>query len=147
MAKTDEVLIEVRPGRVRTALINAGRLVELIVEDETRPSVVGNIYLGRIEKVIESLNAAFVDLGLNRSGFLALAEARPRNTGGDSKGSISKYLREGEKVVVQVLRDPFEDKGPKLTTHVALTARTVILTPGDPAIRISRQIENRLASQ
>ncbi|MDP6109891.1 MAG: hypothetical protein QGF71_07430, partial [Rhodospirillales bacterium] len=82
MAKTDEVLIEVRPGRVRTALINAGRLVELIVEDETRPSVVGNIYLGRIEKVIESLNAAFVDLGLNRSGFLALAEARPRNTGG-----------------------------------------------------------------
>ena len=143
MAKTDEVLIEVRPGRVRTALINAGRLVELIVEDETRPSVVGNIYLGRIEKVIESLNAAFVDLGLNRSGFLALAEARPRNTGGDSKSSISKYLREGEKVVVQVLRDPFEDKGPKLTTHVALTARTVILTPGDPAIRISRQIENK----
>ena len=143
MAQADEVLIEVRPGRVRTALRAAGRLIELIVEDENQPSLVGNIYLGRVEKVIDSLNAAFVDLGLQRSGFLALAEARPAGSQQNANDTISRYLCEGDKIVVQVLRDPFEDKGPKLTTRLALTARTVILTPGDPAIRISRRIEDK----
>ena len=143
MSKSDNVLIEVRPGRVRTALIENGRLAELIVEDESAPSLVGNIYLGRVEKVIDSLNAAFVDLGLERSGFLALAEVRLPGAQGNSKESISRHLCEGDKIVVQVQRDPFEDKGPKLTTRLALTARTVILTPGDPAIRISRRIDDK----
>jgi len=140
MAGMDEVLIEVRPGRTRTALLSAGRLVELIVEDADNLSLVGNIYLGRVEKIIASLNAAFVDLGLPRSGFLALAEARPAGAKGQAKETISNYLCEGDKVVVQILRDPFEDKGPKLTTRLALSAGTVVLTPGDPAIRISKSI-------
>ncbi len=143
MANTDEILIEVRPGRIRTALLAAGRLVELIVEDEKSQSLVGNIYLGRVEKVIGSLNAAFVDLGLERSGFLALAEARPPAAQASAKDTISKYLCEGDRVAVQVLRDPFEDKGPKLTTRLALTARTVILTPGDAAVRLSKRIEDK----
>ena len=136
----DEVLIEVRPGRTRTALLSAGRLVEMIVEDAGRASLVGNIYLGRVEKIIASLNAAFIDLGLPRSGFLAVAEARPVGTKGEAKETISSYLCEGDKVVVQILRDPFEDKGPKLTTRLAFSAGTVVLTPGDPAIRISKSI-------
>ncbi len=138
----DEVLIEVRPGRTRTALLSAGRLVELIVEDAGKRSLVGNIYLGRVEKIITSLNAAFIDLGLPRSGFLALAEARPTLVKGQANETISSYLCEGDKVVVQILRDPFEDKGPKLTTRLAISAGTVVLTPGDPAIRISKSISD-----
>jgi len=145
VSNVDEVLIEVRPGRTRTALLEAGRLVELIVEDENNPSLVGNIYLGRVEKVIDSLNAAFIDLGLDRSGFLAMAEARPAGETGNARDAISKHLCEGDGVVVQVLRDGFEDKGPKLTTRLALTSRSVILTPGDPVIRLSRRIEDKAA--
>jgi ribonuclease G len=145
VAKVDEVLIEVRPGRVRTALIADGRMVEIIVEDERYPSLVGNIYLGRVEKIINSLNACFVDMGLDRSGFLAMAEVRPVGAQTTSGGTISKYLCEGDKVCVQVQRDPFEDKGPKLTMRLALTSRTVILTPGDEAIRISRRIDDKEA--
>jgi len=143
VTKIDEVLIEVRPGRMRTALLNAGRLVELIVEDENNRSLVGSIYLGRVEKIIASLNAAFIDLGLQRAGFLALAEARPAGLKGNAKETISNYLCEGDKVVVQVLRDAFEDKGPKLTTHLSLSAATVVLTPGDPVVRISKRIDER----
>jgi ribonuclease G len=142
VTKVDEILIEVRPGRTRTACLGAGRLIELIVEDDHHRSLIGNIYLGRVEKVIGSLNAAFLDLGLERSGFLALAEARPIGTKGSAHESISSYLCEGDKVVVQILRDAFEDKGPKLTTRLALSAGSVVLTPGDPAIRISKRIND-----
>jgi len=142
VGKVDEVLIEVRPGRTRTALLDAGVLIELIVEDDNNRSLVGNIYLGRVEKIIAPLNAAFVDVGLERSGFLALAEARPVGTKGSAKESISTYLCEGDKVVVQILRDPFEDKGPKLTTRLAISAGTLVLTPGDPTVRISKRIDD-----
>jgi ribonuclease G len=142
VAKANEVLIEVRPGRIRTALVAKGRMVEMIVEDENYPSLVGNIYLGRVEKIIDALNACFVDLGLDRSGFLAMAEVRPLGAETTPGDTISKYLCEGDKVCVQVQRDPFEDKGPKLTTRLTLISRSVILTPGDTAIRISRRIDD-----
>jgi ribonuclease G len=141
VAKVNEVLIEVRPGRTRTALIADGRMVEMIVEDENHPSLVGNIYLGRVEKIIGSLNACFVDVGLGRSGFLAMAEARSVGAEITAGDTISKYLCEGDKVCVQVQRDSFEDKGPKLTTRLTLISRSVILTPGDTAIRLSRRID------
>lgn len=140
MAKDNEVLVEVRPGRIRTALILDGRMIEMIVEDEDNPSLVGNIYLGRVEKVIKSLNACFVDVGLDRSGFLAMPELLPVGTKSTLRDSISKYVCEGDKVCVQVQRDPFEGKGPKLTTRLMLISRSVILIPDDASIRISRHI-------
>jgi ribonuclease G len=142
VASVNEVLIEVRSGRLRAALIIDGRMVQMIVEDENDPSLVGNIYLGRVEKVIDPLNACFVNLGLGRSGFLAMPEVRPvedKTTPGDK---ISKYLCEGDKVCVQILRDSFEGKGPKLTTRLTLISRSVILTPGNTAIRISHRIDS-----
>ena len=142
VTSVNEVLIEVRPGRLRSALTIDGRLVQMIVEDESEPSLVGNIYLGRVEKVIESLNACFVDLGLDRSGFLAMPEVRPVGEKVSSGDKISKYLCEGDKVCVQIQRDSFEGKGPKLTTRLTLLSRSVILTPGDNAIKISHRIDS-----
>jgi ribonuclease G len=136
----DEILINAQPGETRIALMDAGRLVELIVSRPGMESVVGNIYLGRVERVMSGLQAAFVEVGLARAAFLALSEARPPGTAGD--GLIGNHLTEGDAVVVQVQRDAFEDKGAKLTTHVALAGRSLIHTPGREEVKISRRIED-----
>ncbi len=136
-----QVLISVRPGRTRAALVEGGTLIELHIYDDHRPSLVGNIYLGRVEKVMKSLAAAFVDLGGGVSGFLAAAEARPPGQGATAE--ISTYVREGEAIIVQVQRDAYEDKAPKLTARIAISGRAMILTPGDPAVRLSRRLNDK----
>ena len=135
------VLISVRPGRTRAALLEKGDLRDLIVFDDARQSLVGNVYLGRVEKVLGHLAAAFVDIGGGVSGFLAAAEARP--PGQETTADISTYVTEGQAIIVQVQRDGFEDKGPKLTSRVVLNGRAMILTPNDPAVRLSRRIEDK----
>ena len=143
MCKTnwvDKALIEVRPGRIRSGLISKGRLVELIVDDLNFPSLVGNIYQGRIEKVVHSLNAFFVDIGIERSGFLPMTEVvmdSEKSTFG--KNDIG-LLCEGDKIIVQVKKDPIEFKGPKLTTNLTLISPTVILKTGENNVKISRRI-------
>ena len=139
----DEILINVRPGETRVALLGQTRLCELeIVRDDGR-SVVGNVYLGRVEKVLRGLAAAFVDIGFGRSGFLALAEARPPEGGGAKTGDrISDYLNEGDAVLVQVSRDPSGDKGAKLTTRITLPGHYLVYAPGLAEIKISRRIED-----
>ncbi|HEC90959.1 MAG TPA: Rne/Rng family ribonuclease [Alphaproteobacteria bacterium] len=139
----DEILINAQPGETRIALMDAGRLVELVVSRPGQESVAGNIYLGRVERVMSGLQAAFVEIGLPRAAFLALSEVRPLGAAGNIGGdSIGDYLAEGDAVVVQVQRDAFEDKGAKLTTRVALIGRTVIHTPGLGEVKISRRIDN-----
>jgi len=137
---SSQVLISVRPGRIRTALLDNGELIDLQVFDDGQKSLVGNIYLGRVEKVLGHMSAAFVDLGGGISGFLGAADARPAGAAGPS--DISACVTEGQAIIVQVQRDGFEDKGPKLTVRAALGGRAMILTPGDPGVRVSRRIES-----
>jgi ribonuclease G len=136
----DTVLINRGPGETRVALLSAGRLVELLMAREGAESVAGNVYLGRVEGVKKGIEAAFVDIGLGRSGFLALPEARP--TGSDANDSIGDYVNEGDAVLVQVLRDPTEDKGAKVTTHVNLAGVNLVFRPGQIGVNISRRIED-----
>jgi len=136
----DEILINAQPGETRIAMLEADRLVELLVSRPDSESVAGNVYLGRVERVLSGLQAAFVEVGLPRAGFLALSEARPAS--GASGDSIGDYVKEGDKVVVQVLRDAFEDKGVKLTAQVTLAGRCLIHTPGHAEIKISRRIND-----
>ncbi len=139
----DEILINAQPGETRIALMDAGRLVELAVSRPGQESVAGNIYLGRVERVMSGLQAAFVEIGLPRAAFLALSEVRPLGVAGNTGGfSIGDHLVEGDRVVVQVQRDAFEEKGAKLTTHVALIGRYVIHTPGLKEVKISRRIDD-----
>lgn len=121
-------------------------LREILVDRPGHGSVIGNVYLGRVERVLSGIAAAFVDIGLGRSGFLGLAEARPPGHAGDEAAGvpadrISDYVTEGDAVLVQVQRDPAPDKGAKLTTHVTLTGRRSILMPGSEEVRLSRRIE------
>ncbi len=136
-------LIEVAPGQRRIAMVEDGRLSELVVDRPGRQSVTGNIYLGRVERILPSIQAAFVGMGLERSGFLGLAEARPANHG-DGSGAggegITDYVSEGDAVLVQALNDPVSDKGAKVTTRITLPGRFVVYTPGQAGIRMSRRL-------
>ena len=134
-----EILIDAQPGETRIALVENGRLAEVEVARRQALSAVGDIYLGRVEGVLPALDAAFVDIGLGRPGFLALPEARPHGAAGGDDG-IGDYVGEGDKVLVQVQRDPFQDKGAKLTTHITLPGAVLVMTPGRPGIGVSRRI-------
>jgi ribonuclease G len=139
MTTIDQILVSRGPGETRVALLATGRLVELHVERAGQESLVGNIYLGRIEAVLPGLDAAFVDLGLDRAGFLALPEVRPAGLeGGNDR--IGDYLREGDAVLVQVTRDAAENKGVKLTTHVNLPGVMLVFRPGQPGLTASRRM-------
>ncbi|MAF94275.1 MAG: Rne/Rng family ribonuclease [Rhodospirillaceae bacterium] len=138
----DSVLISRGPGETRVALLSDGRLKELLVYREGAPGVAGNIYLGRVEAVNKGIEAAFVDIGLGRSGFLALPEARPASAEGGPGDHIADYVNEGDAVLVQVLRDPAGDKGAKLTTQVNLAGVNLVFRPGHPGVSISRRIED-----
>lgn len=135
----DCLLITKSPGETRVALLSGERLVELLVARAGQSSVVGDIYLGRVEAALKGLDAAFVDIGLERAGFLALPEARPAGAegGGDR---IGDYLKEGDAVLVQAVRDPAEDKGAKLTTHINIAGVNLVFRPGQPGVTLSRRI-------
>ncbi len=138
----DTILISRGPGDTRVALLSEGRLVELLVSRPGQEGVAGNIYLGRVEAALKGLDAAFVDVGLERPGFLALPEARPAGIQAEPADAIGDYLSEGDAVLVQVLRDPVEDKGAKLTTHITLPGINLVFRPDHPGVNVSRRIED-----
>ena len=135
------VLIEVAPGQRRIALIEGRRLCELVVDRPDRESVSGNIYLGRVERILPGIQAAFVGMGLERSGFLGLADARPvDHRAWSGTDAITDYVSEGDAVLVQALSDPLADKGAKVTRRITLPGRFLVYTPGQAGIRISRRL-------
>jgi ribonuclease G len=140
----DHVLISASPGETRTALLTHGRLVEILISRAGGESLVGNVYLGRVASVNKGLDAAFVDIGTERDGFLAVAEARTetRPAGKEGRDAIGDYLNEGVEVLVQVTRDPLEHKGAKLTTRMTLPGVNLIFRPRQAGIAISRRIDD-----
>ncbi|NQW00043.1 MAG: Rne/Rng family ribonuclease [Rhodospirillales bacterium] len=135
----ERIYINGAPGETRIAILEDGRLSDLIISRVGRESLVGNIYLGRVTAVLDGLQAAFVEIGEERAGFLSVADLRPQ---GDQQSDdrIANYIAEGDSILVQVLRDPEEDKGAKLTGRVSLTGRDMIFAPGQSGITLSRKI-------
>ena len=134
-----ELFIDAQPGETRIALVEDGRLAEVEVTRSHAQLAVGDIYLGRVEAVLPALDAAFIDIGLERPGFLALSEARPHGADGGSDG-IGDYVGEGDGIMVQVQRDAFQDKGAKLTTRITLPGAVLVMAPGRPGIGVSKRI-------
>lgn len=135
----ERIYINGAPGETRIAIVEGGRLSDLIIARVGRESLVGNIYLGRVTAVLDGLQAAFVEIGEERAGFLSVADLR---AAGDQQRDdrIANYISEGDSILVQVLRDPEEDKGAKLTGRVTLTGRDMIFAPGQSGITLSRKI-------
>lgn len=135
------ILVSTQPGESRIAVLEDGRLTDIIIKRSLSASIVGNIYLGRVEKVLTGMQAAFVDVGLGRSAFLGLADARlvPKQNNAP-EDSISDYVKEGDAVLVQVSRDAFEDKGAKLSLRISLPGRFMVFAPGQGVVKISRRL-------
>lgn len=134
----------------RIAVVEGTRLEDYNVERSSRETLVGNLYLGRVEHVHPGLQAAFVNIGLERNAFLHFTEARyapydPNSTklAPPHPGrSIEKIVRPGDPIIVQVTRDEFGDKGPSVTTHLAIAGKFLILTPVVKDIIMARRITN-----
>ncbi len=135
-----ELLISSGCLETRVALIEDGRAAEFYVERPGQASLVGNIYKGRVENVLAGMEAAFVDLGLDRNGFLYIDDvAQPDARNGHTK-KITELLRGGKEVLVQVVRDPMGGKGPRLTTQVGIAGRYSVYLPGSCATGVSRRL-------
>lgn len=135
----NELLIDVGLTETRVALVEADRLVHLDLERPDRDSALGAIFLGRVRHIEPGLQAAYVDIGLKRDGFLNLADLAPDD---GPKRPIEQRLAEGQTLLVQVIRDPVGEKGVKLSGNIALPGRYISLTPLDSQVRVSRRIQS-----
>ncbi len=141
---SDELLINSIPGEIRAAVVSDGILTELFVERRTRESLVGNVYSGRVERVLPGMDAAFIDIGIGRSGFMGLDGARidaGAGGGADDGAGISSLLTEGQLVTAQVTKDAIGRKGAQLTRRLALPGRYLVYTPSQIRVAASRQID------
>lgn len=142
----EEILINVTSGEVRAALLENGVLEEVYVERAARRGVIGNIYKGRVSRVLPGMQAAFVDIGLERTAFLHASDITRINgrstTPEDELPGIRELVREGEDLLVQVVKDPLGNKGARLTTFITLPARHLVLLPKGDSVGVSARIED-----
>ncbi|WP_151702954.1 ribonuclease G [Nitrincola alkalilacustris] len=140
----DEILINFTPMETRVAVIENGMPQEVYVERVSRRGIVGNIYKGKIVRVLPGMQAAFVDIGLERAAFIPVDEVMDQNLPAASRTgvSIAQLLREGDTLLVQVTKDPIGTKGARLTTHISVPSRYLVLMPGNSHIGISQRIED-----
>ncbi|MFV1972997.1 MAG: ribonuclease G [Thiohalobacterales bacterium] len=144
---SEEILINVTPRETRVALVENGVLQEVMIERARRRGLVGNIYKGKVCRVLPGMQAAFVEIGLERAAFLHASDILPRNNGSESAdstndGSISELLREGQEVIVQVIKDPLGTKGARLTTQITIPSRFLVFIPKVDNVGISQKIED-----
>jgi len=141
----EEILINVTPREVRAAVVENGVLQEIHVERASRRGLIGNIYKGRISRVLPGMQAAFVDVGLERTAFLhasdiarSSSEDAPERESGEN---IREFVREGDELLVQVLKDPLGTKGARLTTYITIPSRYLVMLPHSAAVGVSARIE------
>jgi ribonuclease G len=141
---SENLLINITPQETRVALIFQGAVQELHIERTLSRGLVGNIYLGKVVRVLPGMQSAFIDIGLERAAFLHVADiwdARSQE-GGNILTPIEKLLYDGQSVTVQVVKDPIGTKGARLSTQISIAGRMLVYLPQDSHIGISQRIEN-----
>lgn len=147
MASKEEILINITPRETRVAIIENGVLQELHLERTLARGIVGNIFKGKVARVLPGMQAAFVDIGLDKNGFLHAADIVRNdptlaNQAIRETPAIQDLVREGESIYVQVVKDPMGSKGARLTTEISLPSRNLVYLPNGCEIGISQKIEN-----
>ena len=152
-----EILVSAEEHEIRVAFIEKGVLEEFYVERKSRERMLGNIYKGRVDSVLPGIGAAFVDLGLEKNGFLYLSDvASPHYLVDDEEEAVvdkaeeaktlaqrgEALLEKGKEIVVQIVKEPFGKKGARLTTHVALPGRYLVAMPHNGHVGISKKIRD-----
>lgn len=147
---SEEILINVTPQETRVAVVENGVLQEVYIERSQKRGLVGNIFKGRVSRILPGMQAAFIDIGLERTGFLhtsdivaltdeIIPEEQEHNL---PLPSIDTILKEGQDILVQVIKDPLGSKGARLTTRLSLPSRYLVFIPDYPTIGISQRIED-----
>jgi ribonuclease G len=138
---SEEILINVTPPETRVAVIENGVMQELIIERFMQKGLVGNIYKGEVCRVLPGMQAAFVDIALERAAFLHLSDFSSKEL--ETKGSenIEHYLKEGQQIIVQVTKDPIGSKGARLTTEISIPSRYQVYMPYASNSGVSQRIE------
>ena len=160
---TKEMIVTSNGHQTQVAVLEDDLLTELFVERETQRGVVGNVYKGRVSKVLPGMQSAFVDIGLERDGFLYVTdvvdtlEAFERMETGDEdeadedeaeggasgQTKIEDLLKEGQEILVEVTKEPIGTKGARLTSHVTMAGRFCVFMPTVDHIGVSRKIDSR----
>ncbi len=144
---TEDLLVNITPQETRVALIQQGSVQDLHIERSASRGRTGNIYLGKVARVLPGMQSAFIDIGLERAAFLHVAdiwEARQHSGSGSASNPlpIEKLLFDGQAVMVQVIKDPIGTKGARLSTQISIAGRMLVYLPQDPHIGISQRIES-----
>ena len=143
---SEEILINVSPVETRVALVENGVVQEFYIERSHGETYVGNIYKGKVVRVLPGMQAAFVDIGLDRTGFIHAADMMPEPPDGEVRRTdvpdIRTLVREGQTLLVQVAKDPISTKGARLTTHLTLSSRYLVYMPNAAHIGVSTRIED-----
>lgn len=148
-----ELLLNVTPSETRVALIENGVLQEVHIERQARLGFVGNIYVGKISRVLPGMQAAFVDIGLDKAAFLHASDiVQPVTiTGMEDKTGQNKDIRvlvsEGQYLLVQVVKEPLGTKGARLTTDITLPSRYLVFMPGSPHVGVSQRLDSEAERQ
>ncbi|TCV88076.1 ribonuclease G [Sulfurirhabdus autotrophica] len=138
---SDEILINVTPQETRVAVMQFGVVQELHIERSSARGLVGNIYQGRVCRVLPGMQSAFIEIGLERAAFLHVADIWAQRTDEEQK-PIEKLLFEGQSLLVQVIKDPIGTKGARLSTQISFAGRFLVYLPQETHIGISQRIED-----
>lgn len=142
---SEEVLLNVTPRETRIAMVENGVLTEVFIERVSRLGLVGNIYKGKVSRVLPGMQAAFVDIGLERTAFLHASDIHVPSDASEENNrqteDISKLVYQGQTILVQVIKDPIGSKGARLCTQLSIAARYLVLMPALKHIGVSQKIE------
>jgi len=146
-----EILVNVAPRETRAAIVETGVLQEIYVERTSRRGLVSNLYKGRVSRVLPGMQAAFVDIGLERTAFLHVADIADAPTDDTvilpPLGDIRRLVSPGDDILVQVIKDPLGTKGARLTTFIALPSRYLVYLPRGEGIGVSTRIDDEAERQ
>jgi ribonuclease G len=142
---SEEILVNISPLETRVAVVDHGVLQGVHIERAASRGLVGNIYHGRVVRVLPGMQAGFVDIGEARTGFIHVADITPLDSDGMENrdaagGQIQEYLREGQSLLVQVTKEPLGSKGARLTTQLSFSSRYLVYMPRTPHVGVSQQI-------
>ncbi|EIF42134.1 RNAse G [gamma proteobacterium BDW918] len=144
---SEEILINVTPVETRVAVVENGVLQEVYIERSRSRGIAGNIYQGKVVRVLPGMQAAFVEIGLERTGFIHASDIASLDTADGEHADIRTKIREGQLLTVQVSKDPMGTKGARLTTRLSVSSRYLVYMPGAAHIGVSHRIDDDVERQ
>lgn len=139
---SEEILVNVTPMETRVALVENGATQDVYIERSANRGHAGNIYSGKVARVMPGMQAAFIDLGTDRNGFMHVADIVRGSAAVKAQASIGDHLHDGKKVIVQVTKDPLGSKGARLSTELSVSSRYLVYMPGGDHVGVSQQIDD-----